>query len=161
MLPAIFGVSVTQLNLLLDTLIASFLVSGSISWLYYSDRLMEFPQGILGVAIGTVVLPGLAAKHAEKSPEAFSHMLDWGIRWIILFGLPSAIGLILLAGPMIATLFQSDVFDSHDVLMAERSLWAYSAGLLPSMSGALLRAFFATRCAMRVVRCARLFPHAA
>ena len=133
MLPALFGVSVTQLNLLLDTLIASFLVSGSISWLYYSDRLMEFPQGILGVAIGTVVLPGLARKHAEKSPEAFSRMMDWGLRWIVLFGLPSAVGLILLAGPMIATLFQSSVFDAHDVTMAQRSLWAYSLGLLPFM----------------------------
>lgn len=133
MLPALFGVSVTQLNLLLDTLIASFLVSGSISWLYYSDRLMEFPQGILAVAIGTVVLPGLAQRHAEKSPQAFSHMLDWGLRWILLFGLPSALGLILLAGPMIATLFQSSVFDTHDVLMARQSLWAYALGLLPFM----------------------------
>ena len=133
MLPALFGVSVTQINLLLDTLIASFLVSGSISWLYYSDRLMEFPQGILGVAIATVILPGLAKKHAEQSPQAFSHMLDWGLRWIFLFGLPSAIGLVLLAGPMIATLFQSSVFDAHDVEMAQRSLWAYSLGLLPFM----------------------------
>lgn len=133
MLPAIFGVSVTQINLLLDTLIASFLVSGSISWLYYSDRLMEFPQGILGVAIATVILPGLAKKHAEESPQAFSQMLDWGLRWIFLFGLPSAIGLVLLAGPMIATLFQSSVFDAHDVEMAQRSLWAYSLGLLPFM----------------------------
>jgi len=133
MLPALFGVSVTQLNLLLDTLIASFLVSGSISWLYYSDRLMEFPQGILGVAIGTVILPGLARKHAEKSHESFSHMLDWGMRWIFLFGLPSAVGLMLLAGPMIATLFQSAVFSAHDVQMAQRSLWAYSLGLMPFM----------------------------
>jgi len=133
MLPALFGVSVTQLNLLLDTLIASFLVSGSISWLYYSDRLMEFPQGILGVAIATVILPGLAKKHAEKSPEAFSHMMDWGIRWILLFGIPSAVGLLLLAGPMIATLFQSSVFTTNDVLMAQKSLWAYGMGLLPFM----------------------------
>jgi len=133
MLPALFGVSVTQLNLLLDTLIASFLVSGSISWLYYSDRLMEFPQGILGVAIATVILPGLAQKHAEKSPEAFSHMMDWGIRWILLFGIPSAVGLLLLAGPMIATLFQSSVFTTEDVLMAQKSLWAYGMGLLPFM----------------------------
>jgi len=133
MLPALFGVSVTQLNLLLDTLIASFLVSGSISWLYYSDRLMEFPQGILGVAIASVILPGLARKHAEKSPEAFSHMMDWGIRWILLFGIPSAVGLLLLAGPMIATLFQSSVFTTDDVLMSQQSLWAYGAGLLPFM----------------------------
>lgn len=133
MLPALFGVSVTQINLLLDTLLASFLVSGSISWLYYSDRLMEFPQGILAVAIGTVVLPGLSKKHAEKSPKAFSHMIDWGLRWIILFGIPAAVGLLMLAGPMIATLFQSAVFDAHDVEMAQLSLWAYSLGLLPFM----------------------------
>jgi putative peptidoglycan lipid II flippase len=133
MLPALFGVSVTQINLLLDTLIASFLVSGSISWLYYSDRLMEFPQGILGVAIGTVILPGLAKKHAEQSPQQFSHMLDWGLRWIFLFGMPAAVGLILLAGPMIATLFESAVFDAEDVVMAQYSLWAYSLGVLPFM----------------------------
>ncbi len=133
MAPALFGVSVTQVNLLLDTLIASFLVSGSISWLYYSDRLVEFPTGILGVALGTVVLPGLSRKHAEKSPAEFSRMLDWGLRLIILFGIPSAIGLTLLALPMIATLFQSGQFDAHDVQMATRSLWAYSLGLLPFM----------------------------
>ncbi len=131
--PAIFGVSVTQLNLLLDTLIASFLVSGSISWLYYSDRLVEFPVGILGVALGTVVLPGLSSRHAEKSAEAFSQMMDWGLRLIFLLGIPSMIGLALLAKPMIATLFLSDVFDAHDVEMATRSLWAYSAGLMPFM----------------------------
>jgi len=133
MAPALFGVSVTQLNLLLDTLIASFLVSGSISWLYYSDRLVEFPMGILGVALGTVVLPGLSRKHAEKSAGEFSKMLDWGLRLIFLFGIPSAVGLLILAEPMIATLFLSDVFDASDVQMATRSLWAYSLGLMPFM----------------------------
>ena len=133
MLPALFGVSVTQLNLLLDTLIASFLVSGSISWLYYSDRLMEFPLGILAVALGTVVLPGLSQRHAEKSAQAFSDMLDWGLRLLILFGVPAAVGLALLAQPMIATLFQSAVFDQHDVQMATYSLWAYSIGLIGFM----------------------------
>jgi len=130
MLPALFAVSVVQINLLLDTVLASFLVSGSISWLYYSDRLMEFPQGVLGVALATVILPSLSRRHAAAEPEAFSRTLDWGLRITLLFGAPAAVGLGLLAGPMIATLFLSDVFDAHDVLMARSSLMAYSAGLL-------------------------------
>lgn len=130
MLPALFGVSVTQLNLLLDTLIASFLVSGSISWLYYSDRLMEFPLGILGVGLATVILPNLSKKHATESPQGFSHVIDWALRWGLLLGLPSAVGLFVLAGPMIATLFQSDVFDAADVAMSRQSLMAYAVGLL-------------------------------
>lgn len=130
MLPALFGVSVTQLNLLLDTLIASFLVSGSISWLYYSDRLMEFPLGILGVGLATVILPNLSKKHATESPEGFSHVVDWALRWGLLLGLPAAVGLFVLAGPMIATLFQSELFDATDVAMSRQSLMAYSLGLL-------------------------------
>ncbi len=130
MLPALFGVSVTQLNLLLDTLIASFLVSGSISWLYYSDRLMEFPLGILGVGLATVILPNLSKKHATESPQGFSHVIDWALRWGLLLGLPSAVGLFVLAGPMIATLFQSGVFDAADVAMSRQSLMAYALGLL-------------------------------
>ncbi|WP_082117168.1 murein biosynthesis integral membrane protein MurJ [Sedimenticola thiotaurini] len=130
MLPALFGVSVTQLNLLLDTLIASFLVSGSISWLYYSDRLMEFPLGILGVGLATVILPNLSKKHATESPQGFSHVIDWALRWGLLLGLPAAVGLFVLAGPMIATLFQSEVFDAADVAMSRQSLMAYALGLL-------------------------------
>jgi len=130
MLPALFGVSVTQINLLLDTLIASFLVSGSISWLYYSDRLMEFPLGVLGVALGTVILPKLSRRHAEQSPERFSQTLDWALRWVLLLGLPAAVGLLALAGPILATLFFSDAFTSADVIAARRSLMAYSLGLL-------------------------------
>jgi putative peptidoglycan lipid II flippase len=130
MLPALFGVSVTQLNLLVDTLIASFLVSGSISWLYYSDRLVEFPLGVLGVALGTVILPSLSREHADKAPEEFSRTLDWALRWVLFFGLPAAIGLLVLAGPILATLFYSDTFTADDVAMARRSLMAYSAGLL-------------------------------
>ncbi|MCW8882222.1 MAG: murein biosynthesis integral membrane protein MurJ [Sedimenticola sp.] len=130
MLPALFGVSVTQLNLLLDTLIASFLVSGSISWLYYSDRLMEFPLGILGVGLATVILPNLSKKHANESPEGFSHVIDWALRWGLLLGLPSAVGLFMLSGPMIATLFQSELFDATDVVMSRQSLMAYSVGLV-------------------------------
>ncbi|MCB1759179.1 MAG: murein biosynthesis integral membrane protein MurJ [Gammaproteobacteria bacterium] len=130
MLPALFGVSVTQLNLLLDTLIASFLVTGSISWLYYSDRLMEFPLGVLGVALGTVILPSLSRNHAAESPEQFSVTIDWALRWALLLGVPAAVGLFILSGPMIATLFQSQVFTAEDVAMAQRSLMAYSLGLV-------------------------------
>lgn len=133
MIPALFGVSVSQINLLLDTLIASFLVSGSISWLYYSDRLMEFPVGVLGVALGTVILPNLSRRHAENSPEGFSATLDWALRLNILFGLPAAVGLFLLAGPMLTTLFFSDAFDHHDVGMATKSLMAYAPGLMAIM----------------------------
>ena len=131
MLPALFGVSVTQLNLLLDTLIASFLVTGSISWLYYSDRLVEFPLGVLGVALGTVILPSLSRKHATESPGGFSETIDWALRWTLLLGLPAAVGLLVLSGPMISTLFQSEVFQASDVEMSRRSLMAYSLGLVP------------------------------
>ncbi len=129
MVPALFAVSVTQINLLLDTVLASFLVTGSISWLYYSDRLMEFPLGILGVALSTVILPRLSRRQAEAAPQVFSRELDWGLRTAVIFGVPAAVGLIALAGPMIATLFESEVFDAHDVAMAERSLMAYAFGL--------------------------------
>ncbi|MBA1330272.1 membrane protein, partial [Candidatus Endoriftia persephone str. Guaymas] len=118
MVPALFGVSVSQLNLLLDTLIASFLVSGSISWLYYSDRLMEFPVGILGVALGTVILPNLSRKHAEKSQQEFSDTLDWALRVTVLLGMPAAVGLFVLAGPTLAALFHSAAFTKQDVLMS-------------------------------------------
>jgi len=130
MLPALFGVSVTQLNLLLDTLIASFLVTGSISWLYYSDRLMEFPVGVLGVALGTVILPSLSRTHVIESTEGFSRTIDWALRWVLLFGVPAAVGLFLLAGPIISTIFQSDAFLARDVVMAQKSLMAYSLGLV-------------------------------
>ena len=129
MLPALFAVSVTQINLLLDTVLASFLAAGSISWLYFSDRLVEFPLGVLGVALGTVILPKLSQKQAEESPEGFRHTLDWGLRATLVFGLPAALGLAMLAGPMIATLFQSAVFTPHDVRMATQSLMAYAVGL--------------------------------
>jgi putative peptidoglycan lipid II flippase len=142
--PALFGVSVTQLNLLMDTLVASFLAGGSISWLYYSDRLVEFPLGILGVALGTVILPTLSRCHAEAAGRAFAATLDWGLRWLVLFGLPSALGLSMLAGPVIATLLQSAAFDATDVVMAQRSLWAYSLGLVGFMGvKALAPGFYA------------------
>lgn len=129
MVPALFAVSVTQINLLLDTVLASFLATGSISWLYYSDRLMEFPLGILGVALSTVLLPRLSRRAAQGSPKSFSRTLDWGLRITLIFGVPAAVGLMVLAGPIIATLFQSAVFDARDVAMAQRSLVAYALGL--------------------------------
>jgi putative peptidoglycan lipid II flippase len=129
MMPAIFGASVTQLNLLIDTLMASFLVSGSITWLYYSDRLVEFPLGILGIALSTVILPYLSFKHAASSREEFARTLDWALRWVMLIGAPATLGLLILAPLMLATLFQYGEFEAHDVNMATRSLRAYALGL--------------------------------
>lgn len=130
MLPAIFSVSVTQINLLLDTLIASFLTAGSVSWLYYSDRLVEFPLGILGLALATVILPNLSKSHATEDAVAFSTTLDWGLRLVILIGLPATVGLLLLAEPMLSTLYQYHEFSVSDVHLAGQSLKAYSLGLL-------------------------------
>lgn len=130
MLPAIFSVSITQINLLLDSLFASFLTVGSVSWLYYSDRLVEFPLGILGMALATVILPNLAKNHAAENQQAFSNSLDWGLRLVLLVGMPATIGLLVLAEPMLATLFQYNEFTVTDVHFAGQSLRAYSVGLL-------------------------------
>ena len=129
MLPTLFAVSITQINLLVDTLIASFLQSGSISWLYYSDRMVEFPLGVFGVALATVILPSLSADHANDSRASFSATLDWALRWVMLIALPAAAGLALLAAPLLTTLFQYRAFSGHDVLMASRSLMAFTVGL--------------------------------
>nr|WP_092993198.1 murein biosynthesis integral membrane protein MurJ [Thiohalomonas denitrificans] len=131
--PAVFGSSVAQINLLLDTVIASFLVTGSVSWLYYSDRLVEFPLGVFGIALATVILPSLSSKNAEADREAFGEMLDWAVRWVLLIGLPAAVGLALLAGPILATLFQHGEFLVEDVRMARLSLMAYAVGLVGFM----------------------------
>ncbi len=129
MVPAIFGVSVAQINILIDTIFASFLPIGSVSWLYYSDRLSQFPLGVFGVAIATVILPHLSRKHAAKSNQDFSNTLDWALRLIIFIGVPAAVGLFLLAGPTLATLFNYGRFSGHDVLMSQQSLWAFSSGI--------------------------------
>ncbi|MEE4377561.1 MAG: murein biosynthesis integral membrane protein MurJ [Candidatus Competibacteraceae bacterium] len=133
MLPALFGSSVAQINLLFSTFLASFLVTGSVSWLYYSDRLVEFPLGIFGVALGTVILPSLSKKHAAESHESFSRTLDWALRLALLIGVPATVGLVILAGPLLSTLFQYGEFGPHDVRMASQSLMAYSLGLLAFM----------------------------
>ena len=129
MLPGILGSSVAQINLLFDTLIASFLVAGSVSWLYYSDRLVEFPLGIFAIALSTVILPSLSRSHANDSVEEFSRTVDWGLRLVLLIGVPSAIGLFMLARPMLATLFNYGDFNASDVDMAGLSLMAYAIGL--------------------------------
>lgn len=129
MSPALFGASVTQVNLLINTLLASLLTTGSISWLYYSDRLLEFPLGLLGVAVGTVILPHLSGSRARGDEEAFSRTLDWGLRTLLLIGLPATLGLVCLAEPLMYTLFQHDHFHSEDARMAARSLIAYGSGL--------------------------------
>jgi len=131
MIPAMFGVSVAQINLLLDTLLASFLVTGSISWLYYSDRLVEFPLGVFGIALSTVILPSLSKKHAAKSKTEFSHTIDWALRWVFIIATPAAIGLIWLAEPLLLTLFQYGEFSPKDAHNASLSLMAYGLGLLP------------------------------
>ncbi|MCY4358816.1 MAG: murein biosynthesis integral membrane protein MurJ [Gammaproteobacteria bacterium] len=134
MVPALFGVSVSQINLLLDTVIASLLVTGSVSWLYFSDRLMEMPLGTFGIAIAIVVLPSLSRKHAEASLGEFRETLDWALRLVCLIALPATLGLILIAEPLLITLFLSENFDVNDVISASGSLRAYALGLLAFMA---------------------------
>ncbi|AVZ79149.1 murein biosynthesis integral membrane protein MurJ [Zoogloeaceae bacteirum Par-f-2] len=129
MAPALLGVSVSQISLLINTIFASFLPSGSVSWLYYADRLMEFPAGLLGVALGTILLPSLAKLHADERREAFSSLLDWGLRLTLLLTLPAALALMLLAVPLIATLFNYGAFSAADVLATRQALVAYGVGL--------------------------------
>lgn len=128
--PAVFGVSISQISLLINIIFASFLVTGSVSWLYYADRLMEFPTGLLGVALGTILLPSLAKHYADQSADEYSRLLDWGLRLTLMLALPAAVALALLAVPLIATLFYYGEFSVNDVLMTRNALVAYSAGLL-------------------------------
>jgi len=129
MLPALFGSSVAQINVIVDNIIASFLATGSVSWLYYADRLMEFPLGVFGIALATVILPGLSRHHAQGNPQAFAATLDYALRLVALIALPAALGLVLLAAPMIATIFLGGAFGGADVTMAAFALAAYGAGL--------------------------------
>ncbi len=132
-LPAIFGVSVSQINLLLDTLLASFLPTGSVSWLYYSDRLSELPLGVIGIAIATVILPSLSRQRFSEDPREFSRTLDWALKIVFLFGIPAAAALIVLSQPILATLFLYGDFEAQDLMMSSYSLKAYAAGLLAFM----------------------------
>lgn len=128
--PAVFGVSIAQISLILNTVFASFLVAGSVSWLYYADRLMEFPTGLLGVALGTILLPSLSKLHASGDAAEYSKLLDWGLRLTFMLALPAALALGMIATPLLATFFQHGEFSAHDVLMSRNALVGYSIGLI-------------------------------
>ena len=130
MVPAVFGSSVAQINVLLGGIIASMLGVGSISYLYYSDRLMEFPLGLFGIALATVTLPYLSRLWANDEREEFSRTVDWSLRLAMLVSLPAAIGLFVLAEPLVATIFYRGEFDAQDVRMTALALRAYAAGLV-------------------------------
>lgn len=130
MLPAMLGVSVAQISLVINTIFASFLPNGSVSWMYYADRLMELPTGVLGVALGTMLLPTLSKHAASTNTESFSALLAWGIRLCLLLALPAAVGLAVLSFPLVATLFMYREFSHTDALMTQYALIAYAAGLV-------------------------------
>jgi putative peptidoglycan lipid II flippase len=130
MIPSMIGSSASQFNLLFNTLIASFLSAGSISWIYYSDRLLEFPVGVFGVALSTVVLPSLARENANKDLSTYKSTLDWGIKLALIISIPSAAGLYCLSGPLISTIFLGGNFTNFDLDMTQYSLMAYSVGLV-------------------------------
>ncbi|MGL9760359.1 MAG: murein biosynthesis integral membrane protein MurJ [Symbiopectobacterium sp.] len=130
MAPAIFGVSVSQISLIINTIFASFLSEGAVSWMHYADRLMEFPSGVLGVALGTILLPSLAKSVASGDRDAYSHLMDWGLRLCFLLALPSAVALGILSKPLIVALFQYSKFSALDALMTQRALIAYAIGLM-------------------------------
>jgi putative peptidoglycan lipid II flippase len=144
MVPTLFSSSVAQLNLLVGTIFASVLATGSQTWLYLSDRLVEFPLGLFGVAIGTVILPHLSRRHAATDAEGYSAALDWGLRLALLVGVPAALGLLLLAEPLTSVVYQGGKFTAHDTRMAAISLSAMSIGIPAFMlSKVLSPAFYA------------------
>ena len=130
MAPAILGVSVAQISLVINTIFASYLQSGSVSWMYYADRLMELPTGVLGVALGTILLPTLSKHSATNDIASFSALLDWGLRLCMLLTLPAAVGMAVLSFPLVATLFMYREFNEYDALMTQGALVAYSVGLI-------------------------------
>lgn len=143
--PAVFGVSISQISLIINTILASMLVAGSVSWLYFADRLMEFPSGLLGAALGTILLPSLSKHHADNSPHEYSKLLDWGLRLVFMLTLPAALALGMLAVPLLATFFQHGAFSAHDVLMTRNALVGYSVGLIGLISVKVLAPGFYAR----------------
>lgn len=143
--PAIFGVSVSQISLLINTIFASFMIAGSVSWLYYADRLMEFPSGLLGVALGTILLPSLSKLHSNGDTAEYSKILDWGLRLIFMLALPAAVALGLIAVPLLATFFQYGAFGVNDVQMTRNALVGYSVGLIGILSVKVLAPAFYAR----------------
>ncbi len=130
MLPTLFAGSVAQINIMISMIIASWLVSGSISWLYYSDRLMEFPLGVFGIALATVVLPHLSEQHVKGSPNEFAKLMDWALRWVFIIGMPAAVALIIISRPLISTIYFHGEFTANDLVMSQQSLVAYAIGLM-------------------------------
>jgi len=145
MLPAIVGVSVAQISLLINTNIATWLTPGSVTWLSFADRLMEFPTALLGVALGTVLLPTLSAAYAKQDLPGYSALLDWGLRLVLLLGLPAALGMALLSDALVATLFNYGAFSRHDVLQTQAAVMAYSIGLIGLLSIKILAPAFYAR----------------
>lgn len=145
MLPAIFGVSVAQISLFIDTLFASYLTEGSISWLYYSQQLTFFPLGVFGVALSTVVLPHLSREHASNNRENYMAALDWALRCVLVIAIPATIGLGLMSGPLLTALFQSGKFSPNDVRLAQQSLLAFSVGLTGFMLVKIFASAFYSR----------------
>lgn len=133
MLPAMFGVSVGQINLLVDTVLATFLPTGSLSWLYYSDRLLELPLALFGIAIATVILPSLSRQHASDDPDQFASTLDWGVRMVLLLGVPATLALIIMSDMLIFALFHQGEMTAMDAGMSGMSLAAYGLGLVGHM----------------------------
>ena len=145
MVPALFGVSIAQLNLMVDSIFASFLHEGSVSWLYYTDRLTDFPLGVFGVAIATVILPHLSRRHTEQHGDQFSRSLDWGLRLLLIIGVPSALGLMLFSIPLIATSFGYGHFTANDILQTQKSLITLGLGIPAFMMVKVLASSFYAR----------------
>ena len=145
MLPAILGVSVAQISLLINTNIATWLQPGSVTWLSFADRLMEFPTALLGVALGTVLLPSLSRAYAQQDHAAYNRLLDWGLRLVVLLGLPAALGLALCADALVATLFNYGAFGAQDVAQTQRAVMAYSVGLIGLLAIKILAPAFYAR----------------
>lgn len=149
MVPALFGVSVGQFNLLMDSVFASLLTVGAVSWLFYSDRLMEFPLGVFGVAISTVILPHLSRHHASQSLASFSLTIDWALRAVLIVGVPSGVAFAVISGPLLSTLFQHGEFNAHSVEMSRLSLSAFAIGIAPFMLVKVLASGFYAKQDMR------------
>lgn len=130
MLPATLGVSVAQISILINTNIATWLTPGSVTWLSFADRLMEFPTALIGVALGTVLLPTLSKAHADQDHDDYSRLLGWGMRLVFVLGLPAALAMIMLADGLVATLFQYGAFSAQDVYQTKLAVMAYAVGLL-------------------------------
>ncbi|HBD7244540.1 TPA: murein biosynthesis integral membrane protein MurJ [Legionella pneumophila] len=145
MIPALFGVSIAQLNLMTDSIFASFLKVGSVSWLYYTDRLTDFPLGVFGVAIATVILPHLSRKHTEQNINQYSRALDWGLRSILLIGIPAGLGLSFFALPLIASCFAYGKFTAYDLLQTQKSLITLAMGVPAFMVVKVLASGFYAR----------------